>query len=48
MELASDVDGLRMVMSSALGRDYRVRVADDGAVIGMWRIAAAPTKPVVR
>ena len=39
MELASDVDGLRLVLTSALGDRYRVRVSDDGSVVGLWRRA---------
>ena len=38
-ELASDVDGLRLVLPSTLGDRYRVQVADDGSVIGLWRLA---------
>ena len=34
MELASDVEGLRLYLVSALGDHYEVRVADDGSVIG--------------
>lgn len=37
VELASDVPGLRLVLDSALGERYRVRVRDDGAVVGLWR-----------
>ena len=37
MELASDVEGLRLYLVSALGDRYQVRVADDGSVIGLWR-----------
>ena len=37
MELASDVDGLRLYLVTALGDRYAVRVADDGSVIGLWR-----------
>lgn len=37
VELASDVDGLRLVLASTLGDRYRVRVSDDGAVVGLWR-----------
>ena len=36
-ELASDVEGLQLVLASALGDRYRVRVEDDGSVIGLWR-----------
>jgi hypothetical protein len=36
MEVASDVEGLRLVLTSALGDRYSVRVADDGSVIGLW------------
>ena len=37
MELASDVQGLRLYLVTALGDRYEVRVADDGSVIGLWR-----------
>ena len=33
MELASDVQGLRLYLVTALGDRYAVRVADDGSVI---------------
>ena len=35
--LASDVDGLRLVLATALGVRYRVRVSEDGAIVGLWR-----------
>jgi hypothetical protein len=37
VQLASDVDGLRLVLTTALGREYRVMVADDGLTVGLWR-----------
>jgi hypothetical protein len=37
VELASDVDGLRLVLASAQGDRYVVRVADDGGTVGLWR-----------
>jgi len=37
MELASDVEGLRLYLVTALGDRYEVRVADDATVIGLWR-----------
>jgi hypothetical protein len=37
VELASDVEGLRLVLGSVLGHRYRIRVTDDGSVVGMWR-----------
>ena len=37
VELASDVDGLRLVLASTLGDRYRVMVSDDGNVVGLWR-----------
>jgi hypothetical protein len=37
LELASDVEGLRLVLDSTLGDRYRVRVRDDGAAVGLWR-----------
>jgi hypothetical protein len=37
VELASDVEGLRLYLVTALGDRYRVKVADDGSVIGLWR-----------
>ena len=39
VELASDVDGLRLVLGSVLGDRYRIRVAEDGSVVGLWRLA---------
>ena len=36
--LASDVEGLRLVLPSALGDRYRVRVSDDGGTVGLWRL----------
>lgn len=38
VELASDLEGLRLVLASTLGDRYRVSVADDGAVVGLWRL----------
>jgi hypothetical protein len=37
VQLASDVDGLRLVLASTTGERYRVKVADDGSVVGLWR-----------
>ena len=37
MDLASEVDGLRLVLRTTLGDRYRVRVSDDGSVVGLWR-----------
>ena len=37
MELTADVDGLRLGLRTALGDGYRVRVSDDGSVVGLWR-----------
>ncbi len=37
MELASDVEGLWLYLVSAIGDRYRVRVSDDGTVVGLWR-----------
>ena len=37
VELASDVEGLRLVLASALGERYRVRVSRDGMTVGLWR-----------
>jgi hypothetical protein len=34
IELASDVEGLRLLMMTAAGDHYRVEVADDGSVVG--------------
>jgi hypothetical protein len=36
VEMASDVEGLRLYLVTALGDRYQVRVADDGSVIGLW------------
>ena len=40
--LASDVEGLRLVLASTVGDRYRVRVTDDGSVMGLWRRAGQP------
>jgi hypothetical protein len=37
VQLASDVEGLRLVLESAIGREYRVKVSDDGSVVALWR-----------
>jgi hypothetical protein len=37
VELATDVEGLRLVLASTLGERYTVRVAEDGDVVGLWR-----------
>jgi hypothetical protein len=37
IELASDTDGLRLVLASTLGDRYRIRVSGDGSVVGLWR-----------
>ncbi len=37
MELASDLEGLRLVLETTMGERYRVVVRGDGAVVGLWR-----------
>jgi hypothetical protein len=37
MELASDVEGLRLVLTCTMGDRYLVKVSDDGSVVGLWR-----------
>jgi hypothetical protein len=37
VELASDVEGLRLVLGTAVGDRYRVRISDDGGLVGLWR-----------
>ena len=37
VELASDVEGLRLVLESTVGERYRVKVTDDGGLVGLWR-----------
>lgn len=39
MELATDVEGLRPVLATTVGEWYRVKVAEDGSVVGLWKIA---------
>ena len=39
MELAPDVEGLRLYLVTALGDRYAVRVTDDGSVIGLWTLS---------
>jgi hypothetical protein len=41
VELATDVNGLRLVLMTTVGDRYRVRVSDDGSVVGLWRISEA-------
>jgi hypothetical protein len=38
IELASDVDGLRLVLTTALGDRYRIKVSEDGMTVGLWRL----------
>ena len=45
MELASDVEGLRLVLLTTVGDRYRVRVSEDGSVVGLWRQARDETPP---
>jgi hypothetical protein len=40
VELATDVEGLRLVLSTTVGDRYRVRVSDDGNDVGLWRTSA--------
>jgi hypothetical protein len=35
--LASDIEGLRLVLESTVGQRYRVKVSEDGATVGLWR-----------
>jgi hypothetical protein len=37
VELATDVAGLRLTLEATVGERYRVKVADDGGVVGLWR-----------
>jgi hypothetical protein len=37
VELATDAEGLRLVLVTTVGDRYRVRVSDDGSVVGLWR-----------
>jgi len=37
VELATDVEGLQLVLASTVGEQYRVKVAEDGATVGLWR-----------
>jgi hypothetical protein len=37
IELATDVEGLRLVLMTTVGDRYQVCVADDDGVIGLWR-----------
>ena len=37
VELASDVEGLRLALASSMSDRYRIRVRDDGTVIGLWK-----------
>lgn len=46
VEPASDVDGLRLVLLTTVGDRYRVRVSDDGSVVGL--VAALTVAPTSR
>ena len=35
--LASDVDGLRLVLETTMRERYHVKVRDDGAVVELWK-----------
>lgn len=37
VQLATDVEGLRLVLASTVADRYRVRVSDDGQTVGLWR-----------
>ncbi len=37
VELASDVEGLRLVLASTVGDRYRVMVSDDGMTVALRR-----------
>jgi hypothetical protein len=36
IDLASDVEGLRLVLASTVGDRYRVKVSDDAMTVGLW------------
>jgi hypothetical protein len=38
IELASDEEGLRLVLATTVSDRYRVRVSDDGCTVGLWRL----------
>ena len=40
VELATDVEGLQLVLVTAIGDRCRETVSDDGSVVGLWRISA--------
>ena len=37
VDLASDVDGLRLILALTLGEPCDIRVSDDGGTVGLWR-----------
>jgi hypothetical protein len=37
VELATDVDGLRLALMTTVGDRYRIRVGDGGSVVGLSR-----------
>ncbi len=43
IELASDVEGLRLVLASTVGDRYRVRVSDDGSEVRRRRHIERPS-----
>jgi hypothetical protein len=46
VELASDVEGLRLVLASAVGDRYRVKVSDDGTRRGPPLAGRASCSPL--
>ena len=45
IELASDVEGLRLVLVTTVGDRYSVRVSDDGSVVGLRRRTGEEARP---
>jgi hypothetical protein len=35
------MDGQRLGLMTTVGDRYRIRVSDDGSVVGLWRISEA-------
>jgi hypothetical protein len=44
VELASDIEGLRLALETTVGERYRVKVSDDGGVVGLWRRLSKATE----
>jgi len=38
VRLTVNVEGLRLALETAMGWEYRVKVREDGSMVGLWRL----------